>query len=87
MADKVLILSVDGGEVESFLGVYRDRAKLDEKIAEERDDGGFTVDAGYVTSEPFVIADGRECIYVHEDGRESFDYTLCFLIREAEVIE
>lgn len=87
MSDTVLILSVDGGEVESFLGVYRDRAKLDEKITEERDDGGFTVDAGFVTSEPFIAEDGRECIYVHSEECEPFDYTLCFLIREATVTE
>lgn len=87
MADKLLILSVDGGEVESFLGIYRDRAKLDAAIAEERDGGDFTVENGYVTSEPFIGGDGRECIFVHAEECDPYDYTLCFLIREAEVTE
>lgn len=87
MSDKVWVLSVDGGEVETFLGVYRSRAKMEEKIAEERDGGGFTEDAGFITSEPFIVGDGRECFYIHSDECEPFDYTLCFLIRKTEVIE
>lgn len=87
MADKIKILSVDGGEVESFLGAFRNDAKLEEKIAEERDDGGFTVENGYVTSEPFIDGEGRECRYVCAEGSEPFEYALCFFIREVEVVE
>lgn len=87
MSNKVMVLSVDGGEVESFLGVFRNRDKLMQTLAEERDGGNFTVEEGYVTADPEIDEEGNECIYVHREGTEPFDYSLCFIIRYVDIIE
>ena len=86
MEDKILLLSVDGGEVESFLGAFRSREKLDAVMLAKGTGEGTGREEGYAYAEPEIDEQGRECIYLHDIGCEPFDYTLCFLIREVVVI-
>jgi hypothetical protein len=85
---KVFVLSVNGGEVESHLGVYRSMESVMKMITEERDGGGFTQDNGYDTVSPAREPEDAATVtlvYVYEQGREFYDWSLLFTIRECEV--
>lgn len=85
-ADSILLLFVDGGEVESFVGAYRSRAALDAAMVAEADGGGWSREEGYTFAAPQIDCAGRECIYLHDVDREPWEYTLCFIIRETQII-
>lgn len=87
MAESVILLSVDGGDTESFIGAYRTRESMEVAMRSEGTGEASGREEGYVYSDIQIDAEGREIIYLHEEGEEPFDYTLCFIIHTTPILD
>ena len=82
------ILSVNGGEIESVLGLFATKGGVDAKIAAERDGGGFSRDEGYTTTDRIASTEEAnvEYVFVHHTNQDWYEWELRFTI-QLEVIQ
>jgi hypothetical protein len=81
--ETVFILTVDGGDVETFKGVFRTRDALDAVMVEEAFGKDSGRDEEYILAEPEIDEEGRECIYLHHCDNDPYNCEMAFYIRTA----